>query len=83
MTPINERRLAQFKANKRGYYSLLIFLTLFTISLFAEFVANDKPLLMQHQGEWYVPVLFTYTEQDLGGELPIEPMYLELSLIHI
>lgn len=77
MTPINERRLAQFKANKRGYYSLLIFLTLFTISLFAELVANDRPLLMYHQGELYVPVLFTYTEQDLGGELPIEPLYLE------
>ncbi|HAK52092.1 MAG TPA: ABC transporter permease [Gammaproteobacteria bacterium] len=77
MSPLNERRLAQFKSNRRGYYSLFVFLTLFVVSLFAEFVANDKPILMYHQGELYMPVLFTYSEQELGGELPIEPMYSE------
>ena len=77
MTPLNERRLQQFKANRRGYLSLYIFCTLFLISLVAEFIANDKPLLMYHQGELLMPVLFTYTEAQLGGELPIEPMYTE------
>jgi microcin C transport system permease protein len=77
VSPLNERRLAQFRGNRRGYYSLFLFLGLFVISLFAEFVANDKPILMYHQGELYMPVLFTYSEQELGGELPIEPMYTE------
>ena len=45
MTPLNERRLANFKANRRGYFSLWIFVVLFLLSLFAEFVANDKPIV--------------------------------------
>ena len=75
MSPVNARRYAQFRANKRGYYSLVIFAWLFGITLFAEFVANDKPIVMQHQGELWLPVFFTYTEQELGGELPIEAQY--------
>ena len=77
MTPLNQRRLAQFKSNKRGYYSLYIFCVLFGLSLIAEFIANDKPILMYHQGSLYVPVMFTYTEEELGGELPIEALYTE------
>ena len=77
MSPLNHRRLQQFKSNKRGYYSLVIFLLLFFISLFAEFIANDKPIIMYHEGQFYMPVLFSSTEQQLGGDLPIEPMYKE------
>lgn len=77
MTPLNQRRLEQFKANRRGYYSLYIFMCLFLISLVAEFVANDKPILLWHDGGLYVPVLFTYSEKEFGGELPIEAMYTE------
>lgn len=75
MTPITERRIAQFKANRRGYYSLWVFMFLFVLSLFAEFIANDKPILMSHNDELWVPVLFAYTEEELGGELPIEAQY--------
>ena len=75
MSPLNQRRLQQFKSNKRGYYSFILFSLLFIISLFAEFIANDKPVVMYLEGQFYMPVLFTTTEQELGGELPIEPMY--------
>jgi microcin C transport system permease protein len=75
MTPINRRRLENFKRNRRGYYSLWIFLVIFVIALGAEFVANDKPIVMMKGGELYFPVLFTYTEQELGGEIPTEADY--------
>ena len=75
MSPLNQRRLQQFKSNKRGYYSFILFSLLFIISLFAEFIANDKPVVMYLEGQFYMPVLFTTTEQELGGELPIVPMY--------
>jgi microcin C transport system permease protein len=75
MSPLTKRRWAQFKANRRGYWSLWIFLTLFVLSLFAELIANDKPIIMQHKGEIWLPVLFDYTEAELGGELPIPAQY--------
>ena len=75
VSPLNQRRLHQFKSNKRGYYSFTLFSFLFVISLFAEFIANDKPVIMYLEGQFYMPVLFDSTEQELGGELPIEPMY--------
>ena len=75
LTPINQRRLQRFKANKRGWYSFWIFLLLFTLSLGAEFIANDKPLAVAFKGQWYFPVLFTYSEQQFGGELPTEADY--------
>jgi microcin C transport system permease protein len=67
MSPLNQRRWANFKANRRGYYSLWIFLALFGTSLFAEFIANDRPIVMRHDGQLFVPVLFNYTEADIGG----------------
>lgn len=70
-----QRRWTNFKANRRGWYSLWIFLVIFTITLFAEFIANDKPIFMYHQDEVYWPVLQTYTEEELGGVLPIEADY--------
>ena len=75
MNPLTQRRLQQFKSNRRGYYSLCIFGLLFGASLFAEFIANDKPILMKHADRYWAPALFTYTEQELGGELPIEAQY--------
>ncbi len=77
LSPINQRRLANFKANKRGYYSFIIFMVLFTISLFAEFVANDKPIAFTLDGELYLPVWFTYTEEELGGVLKTEAEYMD------
>ncbi|MEX2327326.1 MAG: ABC transporter permease, partial [Pseudomonadales bacterium] len=75
MNAVNERRWRQFKSNKRGYYSTCAFLLLFGISLFAEFIANNQPIVMEHQGQLWFPVLADYTEQELGGELPIPAQY--------
>lgn len=74
-TPINQRRLQRFRANKRGWYSLWIFLGLFVLSLGAELLANDKPLLIAYKGQFYYPVLFSYSEATFGGELPTEADY--------
>ncbi|MFP6706061.1 MAG: ABC transporter permease, partial [Alphaproteobacteria bacterium] len=60
ITPLTRRRLRNFRANKRGYWSLWIFLGLFSLALFAEFIANNKPLLIGFNGEIHVPVFFTY-----------------------
>jgi len=75
MTPINRRRLDNFRRNRRGYYSLCIFAVVFVIGLCAEFVANDKPIVFAKGGGLYFPVWFTYSEQELGGELPTEADY--------
>jgi len=69
MTPINQRRWYNFKANRRGYWSLWIFLALFLVSMFANFIANDRPLLASYKGELLVPVLFEYPEEKIGGFL--------------
>jgi microcin C transport system permease protein len=71
LSPINQRRLANFKANKRGYWSLRIFLALFVVSLFAEFIANDRPLLMSYKGEILMPVFNDYPESKFGGFLAV------------
>lgn len=75
LTPINQRRLQVFKAHKRGYYSLWIFLALFGLSLFAEFITNDKPLLVYYDNAIYMPVLAVYPETTFGGEFPTEAEY--------
>jgi microcin C transport system permease protein len=72
LSPLTRRRLANFRANKRGYWSMWIFLALFLVSLFAEFIANDRPLLVSYDDHFYFPILCDYTETDFGGELPIE-----------
>ncbi len=71
ISPLNQRRLANFKANRRGLWSLRIFLALFAVSLFAEFVANDKPLLVSYKGEWLFPSLVDYPESKFGGFLAV------------
>ena len=68
VSPINKRRWQNFKANRRGYWSLWLFAAMFLVSLFAEFIANDKPFLVKYAGHYYFPALFTYTETAFGGE---------------
>jgi len=68
ISPINRRRWENFKRNKRGYWSLWLFLTLFIVSLFAEFIANDKPFLIRYDGRFYFPAIVTYAETTFGGE---------------
>ena len=68
LTPVNARRLANFTANRRGAWSLGLFLALFLLSLMAEFIANDQPVLVKYDGRFYFPVLTTYTETTFGGD---------------
>ena len=76
LSPLTRRRLAAFRAHRRGYAAFWIFLALFVLSLFAEFIANDRPLLVQYDGHWYVPVLHDYAENTFGPEfLPTEADY--------
>jgi microcin C transport system permease protein len=75
INPLTRRRLRNFRANKRGYWSLWIFLTLFILGLFAEFIANDKPLLLSFKGEIFAPVLIAYPETTFGGEFETEADY--------
>jgi microcin C transport system permease protein len=69
LSPINQRRLANFKANKRGSWSFWIFLFFFVLSLFSELIANDKPLLVVYKGEVLLPILHDYPEEKFGGFL--------------
>lgn len=69
ISPLNRRRWHNFKSNRRGFWSLAIFLTLFVLSLFAEFIANDKPILLVYKGEVLFPVLVDYPESKFGGFL--------------
>ncbi len=75
LSPINQRRFARFKEHKRGWFSLWIFLGLFMLSLGAEFIANDKPLLVKYDGALYFPILKRYPETTFGGEFPLQANY--------
>jgi microcin C transport system permease protein len=75
VSPLTRRRIDNFKANRRGYWSFRIFLVLFALTLPAEFVANDRPLLIRYDGAFYVPVVRDYLETEFGGDLPISPDY--------
>ncbi len=75
MSPLNRRRFALFRANRRGWWSLHIFLVLFVLSLGAELLSNDKPLLVSYQNELYSPIFTRYAETEFGGEFPIEADY--------
>ena len=75
ISAITRRRLVNFSRNRRGFWSLWIFLGLFFLSLFAEFIANDKPLLIRYDGGFYVPVFVEYPETTFGGEFLTEADY--------
>ncbi len=75
MNPIMRRRLDAFIRNRRGFWSLWVFLLLLAITVLAEGLANDKPLLVRYDGEWYVPALHSYAETEFGGEFATEADY--------
>ena len=83
LNPINQRRLANFKANRRGYVSFHIFLLLFGLTLFAEFIANDKPFLIQYDGGIYLPFLKAYPETTFGGDFPTEADYTDPFVVEL
>ncbi|MCX7320448.1 MAG: ABC transporter permease, partial [Hyphomicrobiales bacterium] len=68
LSPLNKRRWQNFKANKRGYWSLWLFSLLFIISMFAEVIANDRPFLVKFDGKLYFPAFVTYSETTFGGD---------------
>ncbi|MGU9814760.1 ABC transporter permease [Pseudomonas sp. LF135] len=74
-SPTTRRRWLHFKRNRRGWWSLWLFVALFVACLGGELLANDKPLLVAYQGALYFPALERYTEQDFGGTLPFQPDY--------
>jgi len=75
MSPLTRRRLEAFRANRRGFWSLWIFLALFVVSLGAELIANDKPALVYYDGELYTPMWNAYPETAFGGEFETEADY--------
>ncbi len=80
MRPMNERRLKQFFANRRGMISLVLFGAMFFISLFSELLANDKPILIRYDGAYYSPILRDYPETTFGGDLPTNAVYSDVEL---
>ena len=83
ITALTRRRLQNFSRNRRGYWSLWIFLVLFVVTLFAEVIANDRPLLLSFKGELYVPVMVTYPETAFGGDFPTEADYRDPFIIEL
>ncbi|MBW4961734.1 ABC transporter permease [Sulfitobacter sp. CW3] len=75
LSPLNQRRWHNFTRNRRAYWSLWIFAILFGISLFAEFVANDKPILVNYRGEYFMPIFQFYPETAFGGDFQTEAVY--------
>ena len=75
LSPLNQRRWRNFKANRRAFWSLWIFLVLYAISLCAELVANDRPILVKYDGGYYTPFLTFYPEVAFGGDLRTEADY--------
>ncbi|NGM44842.1 ABC transporter permease [Rhodobacter sp. SGA-6-6] len=75
LSPLNQRRWRNFKANRRALWSLILLGFLYGLSLFAELLANDHPLLVRYRGEWHTPFLNFYSEQTFGGDLRTEAEY--------
>ncbi|OUS34362.1 peptide ABC transporter permease [Rhodobacterales bacterium 56_14_T64] len=75
MSPLNQRRWRNFRRNKRAFWSMIIFSVLFGVSLFAEFIANNKPILVSYRGEIFAPVFNFYPETAFGGDFRTEAIY--------
>ncbi len=80
LSPLNQRRWRNFCANRRAYWSLWIFSLLFGLSLFAEVIANDRPLLVSYQGDLYVPIARFYPETAFGGDFRTEAVYRDIEV---
>ena len=75
LSPLNQRRLHNFRSNKRGWYAFLVFSFLFLASLFGNFIANDKPLLVKFNNDYYFPIISSYPETIFGGDFETETDY--------
>ncbi len=75
LSPLNQRRWRNFKRNRRAFWSLILFSVLFGLSLFAEFIANDRPILVNYRGDYYMPIFRFYPETAFGGDFQTEAFY--------
>ncbi|SLN53290.1 Inner membrane ABC transporter permease protein YejE [Pseudooceanicola marinus] len=75
LSPLNKRRWRSFRRNRRAFWSLILFVILFGASLFAEFIANDKPILVSYRGDYYMPIFRFYPETEFGGDFRTEAIY--------
>ena len=80
LSPLNQRRWRNFKRNRRALWSLIIFSVLFGLSLFAEFIANDKPIMVNYRGELSMPVFKFYPETAFGGDFETEAVYRDVEV---
>ncbi|MFY0679685.1 MAG: ABC transporter permease [Thalassovita sp.] len=80
LSPLNQRRWSEFKRNRRAFWSLIIFTVLFVISLMAEVVANDKPIVVNYRGEYFTPVFKFYPETAFGGDFRTEANYSDVEV---
>ncbi len=80
LSPLNQRRWRNFRRNRRAWWSLVVFGILFGLSLFAEFIANDKPILVSYRDELRMPIFSFYSEQDFGGDFPTEAGYKDIEV---
>ena len=83
LSPINQRRFHKFRKNKRGWFSLWFFLLIFIASLFADLLANDKPVYVHYDNEHYFPIFLTYSEREFGGEFETEADYRDEYVIEL
>ena len=75
LSPLNQRRWRNFRANRRAFWSFVVFCVLFGLSLCAEFLANDKPLLIRFKDQYYAPIFRFYPETAIGGDFQTEAIY--------
>ncbi|MEO1239051.1 MAG: ABC transporter permease [Pseudomonadota bacterium] len=80
LSPLNQRRWRNFRKNRRAFWSLIIFCVLFGLSLLAEFIANDKPILVSYRGEWRMPIFTFYPEIAYGGDFRTEAVYSDIEV---
>jgi len=80
LSAMNQRRWRNFRKNKRAYWSLIIFSILFGLSLFAEFIANDKPIIVNYRGEYYMPIFNFHSETEFGGDFKTEAVYRDIEV---
>ena len=80
ISDLDKRRWKNFRGNGKAFYSLIIFLSLFILSLFAEFIANDRPLLVKYQGNYFFPMFNFYPESTFGGDLKTEALYSDIEV---
>ena len=83
LSPLNRRRLDQFKANRRGWISLWLFIAIFVVSLSADLLANDRPLLVRYDGQFYFPILNAYPETAFGGIFETEADYQDPEVVSL